>query len=159
MKKFTQLVYLLSLILFCASCQEDDDITPLGKYEGGVLISNEGNFTDADGSIGFYSNTSESVSLKIFESENGRPFGGLVQSIGIHENYVYLIDNLGSKLEVVDANTFNSINPILDGLSLPRYFVAEGTTGFISTRGATALARKTICPGPAMDWATKTITN
>ena len=126
---------LIVLLVFAFSCQNDDEVTPLGKYSEGVLISNEGNFSDGDGSTGFYSITSKEVSFKIFENENGRPFGGLMQSIGIHDKYAYLINNLGSSIEIVDVSTFESIKQILAGLSNPRYFASEGTSAFISNWG------------------------
>ena len=128
-------ILLIVLSSAIVSCQNDDDITPLGKYSEGVLISNEGNFSDGDGSTGFYSTNSNEVTFKIFENENGRPFGGLLQSIGVHNDNAYLINNLGSSIEIVDANSFESKKTILSGLSNPRYFAAEGTDGFISNWG------------------------
>jgi YVTN family beta-propeller protein len=126
---------LITLLTFTISCQNDDEVTPLGKYSEGVLISNEGNFSDGDGSAAFYNISTSEVNFKIFENENGRPFGGLLQSIGIHGDYAYLINNLGSSIEIVDANTFESIKSILKGLSNPRYFASEGINGFISNWG------------------------
>ena len=107
---------LLILLALTFSCQNDDEIVPLGKYSEGVLISNEGNFSDGDGSAGFYSYNSNEVSPKIFENENGRPFGGLMQSIGVHGENAYLVNNLGSTIEIVDANTFESMESILNRL-------------------------------------------
>lgn len=121
--------------LFLISCSDDEALEPLGKYETGILISNEGNFTDADGSVSFLNSITEEVKLKIFETENSRPFGGLLQSIGQYEDYAYLIDNLGNKIEIVDINTFESTMTFLEGLSLPRYFVAGSKYAFISNWG------------------------
>jgi YVTN family beta-propeller protein len=131
----TPLYILLSLLLLFFSCRNEEDINPGGSYEEGILISNEGNFSDVDGSVSFFNPNASEYRSKIFEKENSRPFGGLLQSIGLHNQYAYLIDNFGSRIEVVEVGSFKSIKTISAGLSLPRYFVAEGSEGFISNWG------------------------
>jgi YVTN family beta-propeller protein len=117
------------------SCNTDEEVVPVGKYENGVLISNEGGFFESDGSAGFFDLQTEETNNKVFETENGRPFGGLMQSIGIHGNIAYLIDNKGSRVEIVDANTFESLGTLHESLSGPRYFISEGQVGFVSNWG------------------------
>jgi len=127
------LVFLTFIIL--NGCNNSDDPIPKGKYDEGVLIINEGNFSDADGSLGFYDRSTDLFTSKIFEKENDHPFGGLMQSALIHQNLIYLINNLGDRIEVADASTLASSGVIFEGLSLPRYMVANGSKGYVSNWG------------------------
>ncbi len=135
--KFTKIgfgIFVLTALII-SGCTKNENPTPKGKYESGVFVINEGNFSDADGSLGHYNpETSENIQ-KAFELENTRPFGGLLQSVIIYNDRIYLVDNLGSRIEVADANTLTSILVISEELSLPRYMVIDGNKGYVSNWG------------------------
>ena len=127
-------IFILTALII-SGCNKSENSAPKGKYEAGVFIINEGNFSDADGSLGHYNPTTSENIQKIFELENIRPFGGLLQSAIIHNDLIYMVDNLGSRIEVADANTLTSEMVISEGLSLPRYISIDGNKGYVSNWG------------------------
>lgn len=135
MKHVLMMLTVILVVVHFYGCNQDDNVMPSGKYENGVMIINEGNFSDADGSVSFYDIDTEEIHLKIFEKENGRPFGGLLQSVTVHNGKAYLIDNLGSKIEVVEAGTFKWIATLSEDLSLPRFFAAIDNKAYVSNWG------------------------
>lgn len=135
MKHILKMLMVTLVVVHIYGCNPDDNVMPAGKYENGVLIINEGNFTDGDGSVSFYNPDTEDIHLKIFKEENGRPFGGLLQSVTVHNGKAYLIDNLGSKIEVVEAGSFKWETTISEDLSLPRFFAAIDNKAYVSNWG------------------------
>ena len=129
-----QLLTVLFISLTIISCSSDEP-TPKGKFSEGVFIINEGNFSESNGSIGFYDEAAESVTQDIFNTANGVSPGGILQSMYVYENTAFLIDQLGSVIHVVDANSFESIATIDNGLSTPRYMTINNGKGYISNWG------------------------
>ncbi len=127
MRQFKLIVVALSACLFLTSCGNDDDpfipTAEPGKYENGTFILNEGPFSDGSGSITFYDEEKGETSQNIFQTENNdTPLGSIVQSMYIHNDRAYIVVNNSNKIEVVNANTFESIGTIA-GLEQPRYFL------------------------------------
>ena len=102
------------------------------KYENGLFISNEGSFGFGNGSISFYNSASNSVKNSIFSIENNRPLGDVVQSISRIGSSAYICVNGSNKIEVVDALTFKE-QATITGVSLPRYIISNGNTGYVSS--------------------------
>lgn len=126
---------LLAFSLFFIGCSADDEGTISGQYTDGVFIVNEGNFSEADGSLSFYNKATKEVSLKIFESVNGTPLSGTFQSLTFHNNRGYLIDNTGS-VEVFEENTLQTVATVTSPLFVqPRYMAAVGDKAYISDWG------------------------
>ncbi|MFD2036984.1 YncE family protein [Belliella marina] len=111
MKNFRLLGYLFALSLFIYSCDSSRDERPLGEYEKGLLIINEGNFSSRDGDISHYNFNTGDVQQNIFEKVNSRPFAGIIQDIVEFEDYFYLVANTG-KVEIVDKITFKSLGSV-----------------------------------------------
>lgn len=87
----------------------------------GVLISNEGAFQFGTASVTYYNPADSSIVPDLFESINGRKLGDVCQSMHLYDQKIYLVVNNSSKVEVVDANTFQSKGTI-NNLRSPRYF-------------------------------------
>ncbi len=135
LKRFAYL-FISTLILF--SCSSDDDaivVLPLGDYENGILITNEGPFGTGTGTVTFISDDYSIVDDKIFNDVNGADLGNIVESIGFNEDNAYIIANNSHKIEVVNRFTFETITTITEGLNNPRYFVAVGTNGYVTNWG------------------------
>jgi len=138
LKRFTYL-FISTLLLF--SCSSDDDNTvitdpePLGDYENGILVTNEGPFGTGSGTVTFVSEDYIPVDEKIFSDVNGTDLGNIVQSMGFSEDNAYIVANNSHKIEVVNRYTFESIATIDEGLNNPRYFVAVGTNGYVTNWG------------------------
>lgn len=135
MKNVLKMLTVVLVVVHMYGCNEDDNVMPAGKYDNGVMIINEGNFSDADGSVSFYNPDTEETQSRIFEEENSRPYGGLLQSVTVHNEKAYLIDNLGSKIEVVEAGTFKWEATISEDLALPRFFAAIDNKAYVSNWG------------------------
>lgn len=138
MKIKNNLVLALSLVILSFSCSSDDDNhqqEPQGAYEDGLLITNEGNFNQGNGSVSFVSNDFSYAEHNIFSNVNGNLLGDTVQSIGFYEDLAYIVVNNSQKIEVVNRYTFQSIATIDSGLSNPRFITFLSGKGYVSNWG------------------------
>ena len=117
--------FLLISLLFLTSCDDDNEpnVDISAKYENGFLIANEGPFQSGSGTVSFFNYDSDSVTNNVFQTVNNRPLGNVLQSISLFDKEVFLVINNAGKVEVADAETFESTATI-DGLQQPRYFKA-----------------------------------
>lgn len=130
------LMALMSSILF-VSCSDDDGIvnvdpeTPLGNYDNGVLIVNEGN--GAAGTVSFVSNDMTTVGQDIFGAVNpSLGIGGYVQSIFFDGEKAFIVSNGSNKITVVNRYTFALLGTIETGLNVPRYGVVENGKAYVT---------------------------
>ena len=72
--------------LFLTACTNDDDVSiPLGAYDNGVLILNQGNFGQGNSSISFWSNDFSTFEFNAFGSVNPSiPLGDTAQDLGFY---------------------------------------------------------------------------
>ena len=134
MKSLNRLILagLLIFSVFITACAGDDpEPEPLNKYNNGILIANEGNFGEGNGSISYYSFDKDTVANKIFEAENNRPLGDVVQSVIRNDDKVIIAVNNSNKIEVVDGETFKSIATV--DVKQPRYVVVYGGKAFVTS--------------------------
>lgn len=133
--KFYQYLFVSFLIITTLSCGSDPVEMPLGKYERGVLIINEGAFGANDGEIYHYDQDVDAVTTNVFERVNSRPFAGVIQQLAHHESYLYLVANTG-KVEIVNAADFVSVGAVnSDLLVIPRALAVAEQKLFISDYG------------------------
>ena len=136
MKKVNFLILPIALLAVIFSACSSTEVVPKGEFATGVVIVNEGNFSEANGSIGFYNESAAEVSQDIFEKANGVATGGLIQSVYFYENLAFIIDQAGNRIEVVEAETFKSVATIASGLNTPRYMVVANGKGYVSNWGS-----------------------
>ena len=114
-----------SAFLF-ASCSNDDTTdtnVPLGSYDKGVLVLNEGNFGTPNASVSYISNDFIAVN-NIFGIENSdKKLGDVAQSMSFSDDKAFIVLNNSNVVEVVNRYTFKSIATISGNLKLPRYSV------------------------------------
>lgn len=138
MKRINQMVAKLGalflLMFFTIACSDDTPPIPLGEFEKGVLIMNEGAFGANDGEVFHYDPTSGEIRANIFESKNGRPFAGLIQNMVASEGRIFLVANTG-KVEVVDSRDFSSKGAVTSGLDISRSLVVANQKMYISDWG------------------------
>ena len=110
--------------LLLASCSNDDAIekdVPLGAYDNGVLVLNEGNFGTPNASVSYISNDFN-VLNNIFGLENSdKKMGDVGQSMSFSGDKAFIVLNNSNVVEVVNRYTFKSIATITGNLKLPRY--------------------------------------
>jgi flagellar hook-associated protein FlgK len=129
---FLPLVF-LSIMLGC----NDDEKTPKGKYEEGVLVVNEGGFLSANGTITHFNNKTEAeVEQNIFKSTGSQFAGDVVQSLTIEDDKGYLVVNGDNKIEIINAKTFEGISTITHAdLVSPRDVEVIGNKAYVSVWG------------------------
>jgi YVTN family beta-propeller protein len=128
--KFYVLILATVLTVSFSSC-DDDDTNPQGKFEDGVLVVNEGNFQDADGTISHISPDGMVTQDLFGTANNGLALGDVVQSMSIDGEFAYIVVNNSNKMEVVNANTF-AAQYTLKNLLLPRYFTTYNGAGYLT---------------------------
>lgn len=126
------------------SCKDKgkDDLIPVGKYDRGIFVLNEGPFGSGSGTLDFYNSVSNTLFPNVFEEVNNRPLGNIGQSFAVHNNKGYLVVNNANKIEVVNMADLKSTG-VINGLELPRYFLGiDDNTAFVTEWGADGLSGK-----------------
>jgi YVTN family beta-propeller protein len=143
MKNLNKLLFISSLgmgiLFFLNSCKKIDD--PVANesnstgddYTNGALIVNEGSFGAGNGSISFYNYASHNTQNNVFQVQNNRPLGDVVQSAYRNNGNTYICVNASNKVEVVNSTSFKELATI--SVNQPRYMVSNGVTGYVSSWG------------------------
>ena len=129
---------LTALILFIlGSCEKDEMETPETGYaaSGGVVVVNEGGFQNNNGSISFISASGE-VTNNIFAAANGTDLGDVVISYSKAADKGIITVNNSQKVEIVEAETFNSLKTITQDLTYPRHVLAINSSKAYVTNGS-----------------------
>ncbi|MDH5367413.1 MAG: hypothetical protein OEW67_10520, partial [Cyclobacteriaceae bacterium] len=134
MKKLNQIIVLVLLAIVTLTSCKDNEL-PKGAYESGVLVVNEGNFLDADGSLSHYNPNTGVAETNVFSKvNNGAILGDVVQSVTVNNDVAYVIVNNSNKVEVVNAHTLKSITSFES--MIPRYMTIANGKGYITEWGA-----------------------
>jgi hypothetical protein len=140
--KWLSLLAGLVCLVFSA-CSDNDKVTPIGSFEKGVVVINEGNFGKPNGSMAFYHSLGDSVSLDVVKKQNGgTSIGATLISAYMTNQHVYLITNGPDKVEILNNEDFQFITSPIAGsdISQPRSMTVVGNKGYIS------------CWGPWTNW-------
>lgn len=134
--KFSKL-FLAALLgsVLLVSCSDDDVAVngPLGAYQGGFFVLNEGNATA--GSVTFVSYNYSLIKQDIFGAENaGDGIGGYAQSIFFEGEKAFVISSKANKITIVNRYTFKLIDKIDTGLSNPRYGVVVDGKAYVTNQ-------------------------
>ena len=132
--KTNQLSWAFGLLFGISACTDSGQERPLGQYETGILIMNEGAFGSNDGEIYHLNPNTGELKTDIFEAANDRPFAGLLEDMVKVDDRIFLVANTG-KVEIVAAGDFKSIGSITDDLHQPRSLATVGSKLFISDYG------------------------
>lgn len=123
---------------FLISCSVDDDdpiVLPLGDFENGYFITNEGPFNNGTGTLTFIGDD-ETIVQNAYKSVNNEDLGNIVQSMRLANDNAYIVVSNSNKIVVANRYTLEKIAEIKgDGVKNPRYFVADGATGYLSNWG------------------------
>jgi YVTN family beta-propeller protein len=137
--RFKNVLAVFALGLTIIACDNDDvnDLAPLigGDYQSGILVSNEGPFSNGTGTVSFISSDLETVENAIYNQVNNENLGNIVQSIGFTDDKAYVIANNSNAIVVVDRFTFEKEAVIETGLNNPRYFISVNGKGYVTNWG------------------------
>jgi hypothetical protein len=124
----------LILLSLAFGCSKDED-KPKGEYEHGAFIINEGGFGSSNGSVTFYNETTSEVKQTIIQTSSGFA-GDVIQSLTFKDDKGYLVSNGDSKIEIVDANTFENLSTITNSdIVSPRYVEVIDDKAYVSVWG------------------------
>ncbi|WP_192348326.1 YncE family protein [Algoriphagus sp. Y33] len=132
--KLKQLLWASALLSVSFGCSDSGEEKPLGKYDNGILIMNEGSFGTNDGEVFHLNPNTEELLPNIFEAENSRPFAGLIEDMILEGDRLYLVANTG-KVEIVNPGDFKSRGAVAAELDQPRSLAVNGSKLFISDYG------------------------
>ncbi|HQV35740.1 MAG TPA: hypothetical protein P5335_04970 [Flavobacterium sp.] len=123
--------------LFLTACTNDDDVSiPLGAYDNGVLILNQGNFGGGNSSISFWSNDFSTFEFNAFSSVNPSvTLGDTAQDLGFYGDKAYIVVNLSNTIQVVNRYTLEHLTTISTGLSNPRYIAFANGNAYVTNWG------------------------
>lgn len=125
--------------MFFVSCTNDDDAAvdlPLGSYENGVLILNQGGFGHNDASVSYVSSDFSIAQNDIFSVVNPLiTLGDTGQDIGFNGENAYVVLNASNKIEIVNRYTMKSVGSINAGLKNPRYIAFANGKGYVTNWG------------------------
>lgn len=130
------LTTILSAVVFTSCTDDDDNDLPLGAYDNGVLILNQGGFGNGNASVSFLSNDLNTFQNNIFALVNPTvTLGDTAQDIGFINDLAYIVLNVSNKIEIVNRYTLQRVATISTGLSNPRYIVFKDGKGYVSNWG------------------------
>lgn len=132
----------LALIFLLFACDETGNERPLGAYDSGILIMNEGAFGTNDGEVFHFDPVTGTMKVNVFEAENNRPFAGLLEDMVLEEDRLYLVANTG-KVEIVNPGDFKSRGAVIGDLNQPRSLATARGKLFISDYGPYDASYKT----------------
>lgn len=138
---FRKLVLAVSICsLFWVSCTDNDDNLktdiPLGSYDNGVLVLNQGGFGHGDASVSYIAEDFSIMQNDIFSLVNTpKILGDTGQDIGFYNEFAYIVLNVSNKIEIVNRYTMQSIATISAGLDNPRYIAFANGKGYVTNWG------------------------
>ena len=107
------LLITVALSFALASCHKDKKVVPVTKaVTDGLYVLNQGIFNDNNSTLSFYGYTTQQVTPDIFNTANGRGLGDTGNDVEIYGSKMYIVVNVSSTVEVVDAHTGKSIKQI-----------------------------------------------
>lgn len=133
------LIFFLALgFLFACKKNQPPEPTVPNKYEGGILVLNEGLFEQNNASITFYNGTE--VFQQVFKSENGRGLGDTANDFETYGwggvEFVIVAVDISSQLEIFNRTTLKSISqiPLFDSeghAREPRQIIIHNFTAYV----------------------------
>ena len=133
MQKISNLLS-LTILLFCFGCTpEAEYVLPESIDNVRAIVVSEGQFGYGTSSLTSVSHAGE-VEQDLFRRVNSRPMGDVAQSMTKIGNYYYVPLNNSRKIEVMDCETFQSIETMPLGLDvIPMYVQHLGGDSIVVT--------------------------
>jgi hypothetical protein len=137
--KIQKLILALSSALLLVGCDPESDFveTPLGAYDNGVLVLNQGGFGAGNASVSFISDDFATSQNNIFSLVNPSvTFGDTAQDIGFYQNLGFAVLNGSNKIVVFNRYSLEFVTSINTGLSNPRYIAFANNKAYVTNWGS-----------------------
>lgn len=135
---FKKLTYLLLAGVLIAGCKKkhpEPDTAP-ETLSNGFLVLNEGLFQQNNSTLGWYSSASGNYTAHFFEQKTNRGLGDTGNDLQRYGGKIYIVVNVSSTLEILDAKTGNSLKQIQmqanNQAKQPRYIRFYGPKAYIT---------------------------
>lgn len=119
-----KIALIIGVCVAFVACEKDppqsSDNPPMVDESTDVLVLNEGNFMWGNASITAIHTTSETAFQEVYKSVNNVPLGDVAQSAIRYNDLLYVVLNNSSKIEVLNATSFQS-EATITGFTSPRY--------------------------------------
>ena len=126
------------LILLFFSCKKDKPATNFvaSHLSNGMVVLCEGLFQQNNSTVSWVDFTNSNVSNTLFLEKVGRQLGDTGNDIQQYGGKIYIVVNVSSTIEVIDANTFQTIQqiPMINGgvSKQPRSIVFHGSNAYVT---------------------------
>jgi hypothetical protein len=134
-------LYFLSLLLgsiLLLSCEKNEDPNPIEEVQNGVLVLNQGNFSEQSGSLSLYIEETKTCINQFYESANNNiSLGAVVMTGAVDKNNVaYLLCSNPDKIVRIDAGTGKLLGvPVTQGLANPRNLIVDEQYIYVTNSG------------------------
>jgi hypothetical protein len=137
--RFKKIFLSFLVLLFVVACKKKEEVIcppSDASLAGKWLILNEGLFQHNNSSLSLLDPVSGSVNATFFEQQVGRPLGDTGNDMKRYGGKIYIVVNVSSSIEVLDAKTGKSVKQILmqsnSQAKQPRYIDFYNGKAFIS---------------------------
>jgi YVTN family beta-propeller protein len=146
--KLKSLLSAVAILSVLAACQKDKKIVvDPPAATAGIYVLNQGNFNGNNSTLSFYDYTTKSTTSDMFSAANGTKLGDTGNDAKIYGSKMYIVVNVSSTVEVVNAKTAKSIKQVkmFNGAAArqPRYVVFNKNKAYISSYDGTVAVMDT----------------
>ena len=136
-KKLVLTVFSSALLFSCSTNEPEPEVqVPLGAYDRGVLILNQGGFNSGNASMSYLSNDFGTFQNNIFSVVNpSTTLGDTGQDVGFYNNLAFIVMNGSNKIEIVNRYTMVKAAAITTGLNNPRNIAFANGKAFVTNWG------------------------
>ncbi len=129
-------ILLIALLAFSCKKKKVSEPDAPQTLHHGMLVLNEGLFQQNNASLGWFNFSDNSYTGNFFEQKTNRSLGDTGNDMKKYGGKIYVIVNVSSTLEILDASTGNSISQIsmvANGTpKQPRYITFYGPKAYIT---------------------------
>lgn len=129
-------VFILSFFILSCKKKNSEKNEQFSSIAEGYLLLNEGLFNQNNASLTWYDVKTKNVTLDVFQTNNQRGLGDTGNDMIRYGNKIYVVVNISSIIEVLDAKTLKSVKqiPMIAGnkSKQPRNIIGYGSNVFVS---------------------------
>jgi YVTN family beta-propeller protein len=113
LSKYILLVVGLGILVSCKKEPiEESPNTPVDYFKNGLLVVNEGLFQQNNSTLSWVDLSNDAVNNEVFEQKTNRQLGDVGNDIIRYGSKIYIVVNVSSTIEILDAKSGTSIKQI-----------------------------------------------